>query len=147
MCVLRSFLPIWLYVFPVIGAAALASLIFALFDEEDPSYLMKRTQPEESVFGFLSKEYCLYALYLGVGPGICGHTMLNTLFKLCVPSHHIYCNVIGTYSWKYPRVLLGTAASSRVIYKGWCPFKDSPKSSLPTWWRCTAYWIGFSGGG
>jgi len=102
---LRSFLPIWLYVFPVVGTAALASLIFALFDDEDPSYLMTMTPPEKSVFGFLSKEYFLYALYLGVGPGICGHTMLNTLLKYVSPliistamlSEPILGSIIGYY--------------------------------------------------
>jgi len=80
---LRSFLPIWLYVFPVVGSAALSSLVFALIDEEDPTTW--RGYTEKSVFGFLSKEYFLYALYLAVGPGICGHTLLNILLKYVSP--------------------------------------------------------------
>jgi drug/metabolite transporter (DMT)-like permease len=37
------------------------------------------------VFGFLSKDYFVYVLYLGIGPGIFGHTMLSTLLKYISP--------------------------------------------------------------
>jgi len=81
---LRCFLPIWLYVFPVIASATLACLIFALLDANDPATWSGGVSAN-SVFGFVSKEYFFYALYLGVGPGICGHTMLNMLLKYVSP--------------------------------------------------------------
>mmetsp|Transcript_52051 Transcript_52051/g.58138 ORF Transcript_52051/g.58138 Transcript_52051/m.58138 type:complete len:350 (-) Transcript_52051:229-1278(-) len=80
---LRSFLPIWMYVFPVIGTAALSSLIFALMDKNNPVTWTGYTN--RSVFGFLSREYFLFALYLGVGPGIGGHKLLSTLLKYVSP--------------------------------------------------------------
>ena len=79
----RSWLPIWLYVFPVIGFASITCLIFALLDSGDPSTWMGMTNA--SVFGLFSKKYFLYALYLGIGPGIFGHTMINTLLKYVSP--------------------------------------------------------------
>merc|ERR1712238_143384 len=80
---LRSFLPIWIYVFPVIGTAAVSSLIFALMDNNDPVTWTGYTG--RSVFGFLSRDYFFFALYLGVGPGIGGHTLLSTLLKYISP--------------------------------------------------------------
>lgn len=79
----RSWLPIWLYVFPVIGFASLTCLIFALFDDKDPSTWSGMTN--SSIFGLFSKEYILYAMYLGIGPGIFGHTMINTLLRYISP--------------------------------------------------------------
>ena len=79
----RSWLPIWLYIFPVIGFASFTCLVFALLDNTDKS--IWRGMTNISVFGLFSKEYFLYALYLGVGPGILGHTMLSTLLKYISP--------------------------------------------------------------
>jgi len=81
---LRSWLPIWLYMFPVIGFASLTCLIFSFLDGNDRA-TWKHCFTNTSVFGFLSKEYFFYALYLGVGPGIFGHTMLSTLLKYISP--------------------------------------------------------------
>lgn len=96
---LRSFLPVWIYVFPVIGTAAVASLIFALMDKNDPVTWNGYTG--RSVFGFLSREYFLFALYLGVGPGIGGHTLLSTLLKYVSPlvvSTAMLCEpIIGSF--------------------------------------------------
>mmetsp|Transcript_8042 Transcript_8042/g.12122 ORF Transcript_8042/g.12122 Transcript_8042/m.12122 type:complete len:433 (+) Transcript_8042:122-1420(+) len=80
---LRSWLSIWLYVFPVIGFASLTCLIFALLDSKSPCTWTGLSNA--SVFGFISKDYFLYVLYLGVGPGILGHTMLSTLLKYISP--------------------------------------------------------------
>jgi len=80
---LRTFLPIWLYVFPVIGAATITCLIFSLLDDNDPCTIYGFTRT--SIFGFLSRDFFLYALYLGVGPGIFGHTLLNALLKYVSP--------------------------------------------------------------
>ena len=80
---LRTFLPIWLYVFPVIGAASITCFTLAMLDAKDPATLYGYSN--KSAFGFLSKDYLIYAVYLGIGPGIFGHTLLNTLLKHVSP--------------------------------------------------------------
>lgn len=80
---LRSWLPIWLYMFPVVGFASMTCLFFALLDGTDVTTW--RGMTNSSVFGFLSKDYFVYVLYLGIGPGIFGHTMLSTLLKYISP--------------------------------------------------------------
>lgn len=82
---LRSWLPIWLYVFPVIGFASITCLIFALVDNDHDDRVMWTGMSHASVFAFFSKQYFFYALYLAIGPGIFGHTMINTLLRYISP--------------------------------------------------------------
>lgn len=79
----RSWMPLWLYAFPVIAAAAFTSMVAALLDITQPSTLFGFEV--NAVLGFLNTKYFLRAVYLGVGPGICGHTMFNALLKYVSP--------------------------------------------------------------
>jgi len=79
----RSWMPLWLYMFPVVVSSAISSLILALFDSEQPTVWSGLSQT--SVFGFLNIHYFPYALYLGIGPGIAGHTVFNALLKYMSP--------------------------------------------------------------
>eukprot|EP00814_Leptocylindrus_danicus_P000013 CAMPEP_0116015310 /NCGR_PEP_ID=MMETSP0321-20121206/6767_1 /TAXON_ID=163516 /ORGANISM="Leptocylindrus danicus var. danicus, Strain B650" /LENGTH=440 /DNA_ID=CAMNT_0003485069 /DNA_START=28 /DNA_END=1350 /DNA_ORIENTATION=+ len=79
----RSWMPLWLYIFPVVVSSALSSLILALFDSEQPTQWSGLSQT--SVFGFLNVHYLPYAMYLGIGPGIAGHTVFNALLKYMSP--------------------------------------------------------------
>ena len=58
---LRTFLPIWLYVFPVIGAVTITCLIFSLLDDKDPCTIYGFTRT--SIFGFLSRDFFLYPFF------------------------------------------------------------------------------------
>lgn len=80
---LRAFLPLWLYIFPVIGFASLTCLAFALFNHNSDVVLYGA--PNSSVLGFISKQYLPFVIYLAIGPGIGGHTMLNGLLKYISP--------------------------------------------------------------
>ena len=121
---LRKFLPIWLYVFPVIGAATLTCLLFSFLDARDPSTLYGMTR--SSVFGFLSKDFFFYALYLGVGPGICGHTLLNSLLKHVSPliistsmlMEPILGSIIGYFCGLQPLPDLSTWIGGGVLMTG-----------------------------
>lgn len=79
----RSWMPLWLYIFPVVVTSAISSMMFALLDSEQPAKWSGLS--ETSVFGFLNMCYFPYALYLGVGPGIAGHTVFNALLKYMSP--------------------------------------------------------------
>ena len=74
---------VWLYVYPVTGFACIACMVFALWDPVDPAEWSGNGRT--SLLGCLSKEYAAYAWYLAIGPGIFGHTMLNTLVKYVSP--------------------------------------------------------------
>ena len=80
---LRSWLPIWLYMFPVIGFASLTCLTYALLDNYNETTWIGMTNA--SVFGLFALPYLPYVLYLGIGPGIFGHTMLSALLKYISP--------------------------------------------------------------
>lgn len=80
---LRSWMPIWLYVYPVTAFACISCMIFALWDPEDPAEWNGTSR--KSILGCFSREYLAYACYLAIGPGIFGHTMLNTLVKYVSP--------------------------------------------------------------
>jgi drug/metabolite transporter (DMT)-like permease len=75
---LRRWMPLWIYAFGVKGFAYLTCLVWALCASE--TALTWR-----DVFGFCLMPYVGYALYLGAGPGIGGHTLLNALLKYFSP--------------------------------------------------------------
>lgn len=73
---LRAWMPLWIYSFIVVGCAYLTSLcLYFLFEYEGSL----------SIWGFLQPPYLWSALYLGVGPGILGHTLVNALLKFFSP--------------------------------------------------------------
>lgn len=74
---LRAWMPLWIYTFAVIGVAYSTSLLLSFLLGENPSVSM--------VFGFVQHPYLPYALYLGAGPGLGGHVMLNFLVKFVSP--------------------------------------------------------------
>jgi drug/metabolite transporter (DMT)-like permease len=81
---LRSFLPLWLYVFPVIAFSSLTCLVFALVDEQS-NIVWNSSNSSTSVFGFMSAKFFPSVLYLAVGPGIGGHTLINALLRHVSP--------------------------------------------------------------
>lgn len=73
----RQWLPTTVYVVPVFGLSA-ASLAVASALFEAPAPLSPRAPP--LLLGWASAQWALPSLYLALGPGICGHTVIN----LCV---------------------------------------------------------------
>lgn len=74
---LREWMPTWIYSFVVVGAAYLTTLILAVC--QDPKFA------GSWVLGFLHTPYVWYAIYLGLGPGLGGHTLVNGLLKYISP--------------------------------------------------------------
>lgn len=81
---LRSWIPLWMYAFPVNISALVTTIMFAACDTQNP-ITWKGRGKSNSIFGFVNLKYLWFALYLGVGPGICGHTILNALLKHLSP--------------------------------------------------------------
>jgi drug/metabolite transporter (DMT)-like permease len=74
---LRAWMPLWIYAFGVVGIAYATCLVLAFgFGELDAGF---------SIYGMFQHPYVWYALYLGAGPGIAGHTLLNYLVKYVSP--------------------------------------------------------------
>ena len=71
----RKWMSLWLYAFPVVGMAAFTSMIAALLDQTQPSSFYG--YGNSCVLGFLNQRFFLRVLYLGAGPGVCGHTVLK----------------------------------------------------------------------
>eukprot|EP00978_Attheya_sp_CCMP212_P014172 scaffold36052_cov51-Attheya_sp.AAC.3 len=82
---MRSWMPLWLYAFPVVGSAMVTSLILAILLQEESVAISMTGFGPNSVFGFLNPKYFWLSLYLGAGPGVGGHTMLNALLKYMSP--------------------------------------------------------------
>ena len=74
---LRAWMPLWIYAFGVVGIAYATCIVLAFaFGEMEAGY---------SIYGMFQHPYLWYALYLGIGPGIAGHTLLNYLVKFVSP--------------------------------------------------------------
>ena len=73
---LREWMPLWVYTFGVVGSAYITTLLLAICTGEVTF---------TNTFGFLYHPYVWYALYLGIGPGVGGHTLLNGLLKFISP--------------------------------------------------------------
>lgn len=74
---LRSWIPLWVYAFGVVGSAFLTSMFLA--------FALGELSDGFSIMGMFQHPYLWYVIYLGVGPGILGHTLLNYLVKYISP--------------------------------------------------------------
>eukprot|EP00164_Ancoracysta_twista_P006496 GFYU01009049.1.p1 GENE.GFYU01009049.1~~GFYU01009049.1.p1 ORF type:complete len:428 (-),score=61.08 GFYU01009049.1:146-1429(-) len=80
---LRSWMPLFLYAFPVTATGALVSAVF--------SFGIEGTGPTageisvNGLFGWLDESWIPWFAYLAVGPGILGHTGCNALLKYVSP--------------------------------------------------------------
>lgn len=74
---LRVWMPLWIYAFGVVGTAYVTSLLLA--------FALGELKVGFNVLGMFQHPYIWYALYLGLGPGIAGHTLLNYLVKFISP--------------------------------------------------------------
>jgi len=72
---LRSWVPLYLYAFPVTLLSGIWLALASLLLEKE----MNR------VFGWLSKEFILLTGFLAIGPGIVGHTGINAILKYIEP--------------------------------------------------------------
>lgn len=74
-------LNIWTYSFGLVGCAYLTTLVLALLLSEDSI-----TESASKWFlGLFKTEYLHYVLYLGIGPGLVGHGVLNYLLSYVSP--------------------------------------------------------------
>lgn len=74
---LRAWMPLWIYAFGVVGFGYLTSLLLA--------FVLGELEEGFSIMGMFQHPYFWYAFYLGAGPGIAGHTLLNYLVKFVSP--------------------------------------------------------------
>jgi drug/metabolite transporter (DMT)-like permease len=74
---LRVWMPLWIYAFGVVGTAYVTSLLLA--------FALGELEAGFNALGMFQHPYLWYALYLGVGPGIAGHTLLNYLVRFVSP--------------------------------------------------------------
>ena len=75
-------MPVFIYAFPVtLGAGiwlAFSALIFEPISLSD-------SIPEYKLFGWIDSAWLLWVVYLSVGPGLAGHTGINTVLKWFPP--------------------------------------------------------------
>lgn len=81
--VLRSWMPLFVYAFPVTLIAAILLSISSLIGEGSTLLI---TEPEISLFGWIANfKWFILVIYLAVGPGLIGHTGLNGILKWVSP--------------------------------------------------------------
>ncbi len=81
--VLRSWMPLFVYAFPVTLIAAIFLSISSFIAEGS---VLSLNNPEISLFGWiLDAKWFLLVLYLALGPGLIGHTGLNGILKWVSP--------------------------------------------------------------
>jgi drug/metabolite transporter (DMT)-like permease len=75
-------MPIFIYAFPVTLAAGIwLSFATALFEGSSLSSL----EPSDSLFGWSDPIWIVWVAYLSLGPGLCGHTGVNTVLRWIPP--------------------------------------------------------------
>ena len=72
---LRSWIPLWLYTFPVIFFAIITTIMLSFLTTPTTWVGVSNI----SVFGFINSKYLLLSLYLGAGPG-----KINSILCVCV---------------------------------------------------------------
>ena len=75
-------MPIFIYAFPVTLAAG-AWLSFATVFLEGTS--LSSIEPSDSLFGWSDPIWVVWVAYLSLGPGLCGHTGVNTVLRWISP--------------------------------------------------------------
>jgi drug/metabolite transporter (DMT)-like permease len=80
---LRKWVPVWMYSFPVVGCGALTCAFFNWVSLGEA--MSFGVHGPTALFGFAGKQYWLMSLYLGIGPGVCGHTLVTGLLKYISP--------------------------------------------------------------
>eukprot|EP00899_Mesostigma_viride_P028477 jgi/Mesvir1/8814/Mv02715-RA.1 len=77
---LRAWMPLFLYAFAVTLISAITLSLYGLLRGSDLLSLSPH-----SIFGWASKAWILHTLYLGLGPGLFGHTGFNFLVRYMSP--------------------------------------------------------------
>ena len=75
-------IPVFIYALPVTFLAGLILTISSIFLEGTSIY---STIPEKSAFGWLDAMWLPWIAFLAFGPGLMGHTGINTLLKWISP--------------------------------------------------------------
>ena len=75
-------MPIFIYAFPVTLAAGIwLSLATSFFEDSTLSSI----EPSASLFGWSDPIWITWVAYLSMGPGLCGHTGVNTVLRWISP--------------------------------------------------------------
>ena len=77
-----SEMPVFIYAFPVTLGAGIWLAFSALIFE---SVSLSDSIPEYKLFGWTDSAWLLWVVYLSVGPGLAGHTGINTVLKWFPP--------------------------------------------------------------
>ena len=77
----RGWMPLFLYAFPVTLVSAVALTAWAIFSEGLTFNLDDMT----GAFGWISVTWILYVGYLALGPGLLGHTGINAVLRWIPP--------------------------------------------------------------
>ena len=75
-------MPVFIYAFPVTLGAGIWLTISALLLEP---ISFSDTVPESEIFGWFDSVWLLWIIYLSIGPGLAGHTGINTVLKWFPP--------------------------------------------------------------
>ena len=102
---LRQWMPLFVYILPVTIIAAVFLALMSLMLEGSTFSL---TESDVSVFGWLSRDWIFYVLYLAVFPGIVGHAGISAVLRwfppIIVSVAYLFEPLIGSFiGW-----LLGT---------------------------------------
>ena len=77
----RGWMPLFMYAFPVTFVAAVFLTIWAIFSED----LVFNFNSISGAFGWLSIAWLVYIGYLAIGPGLLGHTGINAVLRWIPP--------------------------------------------------------------
>jgi len=75
-------MPIFVYAFPVTMGAGIWLSVGTVFFEGSS---MGSISPEKSLFGWADPLWLAWVAYLSLGPGLCGHTGVNTVLRWIPP--------------------------------------------------------------
>ena len=105
--ILREWMPLFVYAFPVTLLAAILLAISSILTEE---VSIDSATSSLAVFGWLSLSWLPYVFYLAIGPGIVGHTGINAVLKWFSPLLISVCLVMEPLIGSIIGYLLGTTS-------------------------------------
>ena len=133
--ILREWMPLFVYAFPVTLLASILLAISSIFQE---GAVFDTSNSNFYVFGWLAAAWLPYVAYLAIGPGLIGHTGINGVLKwfspllisVCLVTEPLIGSIIGYFFVDTATLGLETLIGGTILIIGTLMVTTSQHESL-----------------